>query len=356
MRIALVAITGNGARLARRLRDGLGGVLHVSRRYVALAGGGARAFEPGDLKELLATLWRENDALVCIMASGIVVRMIAPLVSSKESDPAVVVMDEAGAFAISLLSGHLGGANELAGRCASLSGGRPVITTATDVNGLPSFDTLAKELGLVIDDLSAVKTLNRLLLDEGRIAVVDHGGELRRHLGGRLNVSFHGTFSQAIASAADGFLFVTNRHLPAETLPPNLLVLRPRNLVLGIGCNRNTPAEEIGEFVREQLGRIFLSGKSVCRVATANAKRDEAGLLEFARRQGVEIVFYASEELNRVAVPSRPSPFALAAIGANGVAEPAALLASGGGRLLLRKVKSANVTLAVAELGGAGHG
>lgn len=355
MRLALVAITANGARLARRLRDGLGGELHVSRRYVTLAGAGARLFDPGDLRELLATLWRENDALVCVMASGIVVRMIAPLVSSKESDPAVVVMDEAGSFAISLLSGHLGGANELAERCASLSGGRAVITTATDVNNLPSFDTLAKELGLVIDDLSVVKTLNRLLLDDGRIAVVDHGGELRRRLDGRPNVSFCGTFSQAMASGSDGYLFVTNRHLPTETLPANLLILRPRNLVLGIGCNRNTPLEEIDEFVREQLQRIFLSGKSVRRIASANAKRDEAGLLEFARRLGAEIVFYASDELNRVAVPSRPSPHAQAAIGANGVAEPAALLAAGGGRLLLPKVKSANVTLAVAEL-GVGHG
>lgn len=356
MRIAVIAITANGARLGRSLRDGLEGAeLHVSRRYAGLGGPHERVFDPVDLKALVSCLWNSVDALVFIMATGIVVRMIAPLLQSKQTDPAVVVMDDAATFAISLLSGHLGGANELAGRCASLSGARPVITTATDVNELPSFDMLAKEQGWAIDDISAVKTLNRLMLDNERIAVVDQSGQSRRWLHGRGNVSFYDTFSGALASGAHGFLFVTNRHIPLESRPANLLILRPRNLALGIGCNRNTPLDEIQEFVETHLRRIFLSPKSVRCIGTAAAKRDEAGLLEYARLHGVELQCYESEELNRVVVPSQPSPHALEAIGATGVAEPAALLASGGGRLLLKKVKSANVTLAVAELAGGEH-
>jgi len=350
MRIAVIAITRNGARLGQRLREGLSGAeLHVSRRYAGQAGPECRSFDPASLKDLVASLWQGVDGFVFIMASGIVVRMIAPHLKSKQSDPAVVVMDDAGKFAISLLSGHLGGANELAGRCAFISGARPVITTATDANDLPSFDMLAKEQGWAIEDVSRVKLLNSLLLDDEEIAVVDYCGQTRCHFQGRGKLTYYETFAKAMAGAAKGFLFVTNRHLPPQTLPPNLLILRPRNLVLGIGCNRGTPLEEIEEFVGAHLRRIFLSLKSVSRIATAAAKADETGLIAFAERCGVPLVCYESEELNRVKAPSLPSIHARAAIGANGVAEPAAILASGGGRLLLQKVKSANVTLAVAE-------
>lgn len=351
MRIAVIAITRNGAQLGLKLRDGLAGAhLYVSARYAGQAGSRKQLFEPADLKTVIAALWSEVDALVMIMASGIVVRMIAPLLKSKESDPAVVVMDDAGKFAIALLSGHLGGANELAERCGFISGARPVITTATDANNLPSFDVLAKEMGWVIDDISRVKVLNSLLLDNEPIAVVDGSGQTRCWFHGRGNLTFHETFSEAVAGKARGFLFVTNRHLPPQSQPHNLLILRPRNLVLGIGCNRGTPAEEIEEFVGTHLRRIFLSLKSVCCIASAGAKRDEDGLLLFAERHGIRLEFFESEQLNSVTVPSLPSAHALAAIGATGVAEPAALLASRGGRLLLEKVKSANVTLAVAEL------
>ncbi len=353
MRVAVIAITRNGALLGQRLREGLAGAdLFVSSRYGGQAGTGARLFNPEELKELVGTLWKEYDGLACIMATGIVVRMIAPLLESKEKDPAVVVMDDAGRFAISLVSGHLGGANELAERCAFASGARAVITTATDVNELPSFDMLAKELNWCIDDISRVKTLNSLLLDGEEIAVVDPSGQTRCWFHGRGKLSFHDTFAEAMKSRAKGFLFVTNRHLPPQSHPQNLLILRPKNLVLGIGCNRGTPAEEIDAFVSTHLKRIFLSLKSVRCIASATAKRDEAGLVAYAEQHSIPLIFFESAELNSVGVPSPPSPHALEAIGAAGVAEPAAILGSGGGRLLLKKVKSDNITLAVAETNG----
>lgn len=351
MRIAIIAITRNGALLGQRLRDGLAEAkLYVSSRYAGQAGPGKQIFDPADLKELVASLWQACDGFVFIMASGIVVRMVAPLLESKEKDPAVVVMDDAGRFAISLLSGHLGGANELAERCAFLTGARAVITTATDANDLPSFDMLAKEQGWAIDDISRVKVLNSLLLDGEEIAVVDPSGQARCWFHGRGRLCFYETIALAMDSRARGFLFVTNRHVPSQSQPDNLLILRPRNLVLGIGCNRGTPAEEIENFVSMQLRRAFLSLKSVKCIASAAAKRDEPGLIKFAEQHALQLVFFASEELNQVSVPSPPSQHALAAIGAKGVAEPAAILGSGGGRLLLRKVKSDNVTLAVAEV------
>lgn len=298
----------------------------------------------------MARLWRQNDGLVCIMATGIVVRMIAPLLEGKDKDPAVVVMDDAGKFAVSLLSGHLGGANGLAERCAVLAGATPVITTATDANGLPSFDMIAKDEGWGIDDLSRVKVLNTLLLEDRQIAVVDPSGRVQQQFCGRGRLTFHADFQSALKSGAHGFLFVTNRSLPPQAQSPELLVLRPRNLVLGIGCNSGTPATEIEEVVMANLKRLFLSIRSVRCIATAAAKRGEPGLLAFAEKLSLQMVFFESSELNAVAVPSPPSQHAMEAIGAAGVAEPAALLSSEGGRLLLQKVKSGNVTLAIAEI------
>ncbi|OGU15836.1 MAG: cobalt-precorrin 5A hydrolase [Geobacteraceae bacterium GWC2_53_11] len=351
MRIAVVAITRGGAHLGQRLFKNLAGLhLHVSRRYAGQGGCACTRFESTELRQLIASLWSTYDGLVLIMATGIVVRMIAPLLESKETDPAIVVMDDAGKFAISLLSGHLGGANELAEQCAFASGARPVITTATDVNNLPSFDMLAKQHGWAIEELGKVKTLNSLLLDNEEIAVVDPSGQTRAWLHGRGNVTFHQTIAEAAAGSARGFLLVSNRFLPPQTTPENLLILRPRNLVLGIGCNRNTPVDEIEELVTLHLKRLFLAPKSVSCIASVAAKENEAGLIAFAERLGVPFRCFESEELSRVHFPSPPSEHALAAVGVAGVAEPAALLASRGGHLLLKKVKSANVTLAIAEL------
>ena len=349
MRIAIIAITRNGARLGAKLRENLAdSSLHVLQKYHGAAGKDAEPFS-AELKDLIRQLWPQCEGFIFIMATGIVVRMIAPLLTGKEVDPAVVVMDDAGRFAISLLSGHLGGANELASRAAFAVGAREVITTATDVNDLPSFDMLAKEQGWGIDDLSRVKVLNSLLLDGEMIAVVDMTGTVSSWFHGRGRLTFHDTFVDAAHSGAKGLLFVTNRHLPPQSCPKDLLILRPKNLVLGIGCNRGTDAAEIESVVLPHLKRLFLSIRSVRCVATATAKKDEPGLHEFAAKHGLPVACFDSVDLNEIPAPSPPSAYAMEAIGAVGVAEPAALLASRGGRLILKKVKSGNVTLAIAE-------
>jgi len=348
MKIAIITITRNGSRLGSRLKSGFAAsALYVLPKHLGSAGSGALAIE-GELGSLFERLWSEVDGFVCIMATGIVVRLAAPLLKSKQSDPAVVVMDDAGKFAISLLSGHLGGANGLAERCAFITGARAVITTATDVNGLPSFDMLAKENGWLIEDISRIKTLNSLLLDDEPIAVVDETGLVRSCFHGRGRLQFHDSFVAGIRSAAKGFLFVTSSIIPPQLQSPSLLVLRPKNLFLGIGCNSGTAADEIEAVVLSNLKRTFLSPASIAAIGTAEAKSGEPGLIEAAERFAVPLNCYSSDELNSVSVPSPPSKHALAAIGATGVAEPAAILASGGGELLLKKIKSGNVTLAVA--------
>jgi cobalt-precorrin 5A hydrolase len=346
LQVAIIAITGNGARMGAELQRGIAeSALFVIDKH---ATGEAHPFSCG-VQALAERLWPEYGGFIFIMATGIVVRSIAPLLQAKDVDPAVVVLDDAGRFAVSLLSGHLGGANALAKLCAGLTGGTAVITTATDANDLPSFDMLAKDNGWLIDDLSRVKTLNALLLEAKEIAVVDRGDAVREYFAGKGSLTFHKDFAQAVMSRADGQVVVSNRILPRRHVTERTLVLRPLNLCLGIGCNRGTAAEEIESVVTANLERLSLSIKSVHCIATATAKEDEAGLLAFAAQSGIELRFFESEALNQVEMPSPPSAHALAAIGARGVAEPAALLASAGGRLLLHKVKDGNVTLAIAE-------
>lgn len=346
MQVAIIAITGNGARIGATLQKGI----PESRLFVIEkhATGEACAFSEG-VPALVSRLWHDCGGLVFIMATGIVVRAIAPHLQGKDRDPAVVVLDDAGRFAVSLLSGHLGGANALAANCAGLTGSIPVITTATDVNDLPSFDMLAKDKGWRIDDLEKVKVLNALLLEGKEIAVVDPTGAVAAYCAGRGKLSFFGDLAEAAAGGASGLLVVTNRVLPPSPELERTLVLRPVDLCLGIGCNRGTGAEEIESVVSANLERLSLSVKSVKCLASARAKEDEAGLLAFAEKAGLPLRFFDSGELNAVAFPSPPSDHAFAAIGARGVAEPAALLASQGGRLVLEKVKDGNVTLAIAQ-------
>lgn len=297
----------------------------------------------------LPGLFAEVEQLICIMATGIVVRILGRELKGKELDPAVVVMDEAGQFAISLLSGHLGGANDLARQLAAVTGAIPVITTATDVNKLPAWDQAARDAGLVVEPVAHLKTLNRLLLDGDRIALVDNRRRIAATFAGVPEVQLYDNFATAMRSSAAGLVFVTHRFLPHLQSQPEMLALRPRDLVVGIGCNRGTSAAEIELAVHTKLKQSFLAFAGIACLASIDAKRDEAGLLEFAEKHHLPIEFHSPEALNRVDIPSPISPHAQKAVGAKGVCEPAALLSSGMGEMLIRKQKVGNLTLAVAE-------
>lgn len=349
MKLAIIAITRNGARLGTRLQAARPGAqLFVLERFAAEAGAAATPFR-GDLGELVAGLWRESQGFAFIMAAGIVVRMVAPHLEGKERDPAVVVLDEAGRFAIPLLAGHLGGANRLAVELAAAVGGTPVVTTATDVNGLTAWDEAARLAGLRVEPVAHIKNLNSLLLEGGRIALVDRRGRVAPLFTSVPGTEVHASFASALESGAAGMVFVTHRIVPDLDRRPNLLLLRPPDLVVGIGCNRGTPADEIEAAVFGTMGRAGLAFASVGRLASVREKSDEPGLREFAARHALPLDGYSVDELNAVAASSPASPHALAALGARGVCEPAAILAAGGGPLLVTKQKCGNVTVAVAE-------
>lgn len=348
MTLAIIAITSGGAVLARHLHAAVEGAELWLPEKFRRSDDASYFAEP--LAELLPQLFARVDGLVCIMASGIVVRLLAPHLCGKERDAAVVVCDEKGEFAVSLLSGHLGGANELAGEVAEILGGQGVITTATDVNRLPAFDEVARRNNMAVEPLERIKLLNGLLLEERPIALVDADGAVAAAYSDTPAVSVARSFATALQQQTDGYVFVSNRYLRQLETQPNLLALRPRNLAVGIGCNRGTSAAEIESVVCQTLQHAFLAFASIGVLASIDAKQDEAGLLEFAENHRLPLQFYSAGQLNATDTPTPASAYVQQAVGAKGVCEPAALLASAAGRLLVKKKKNGNVTVAVAEM------
>ncbi|MER5434795.1 precorrin-3B C(17)-methyltransferase [Streptomyces sp. NPDC002588] len=291
-----------------------------------------RVYE-GPVGDAVRRAFAECEQLVCFLATGAVVRLVAPLLGDKASDPGVVCVDEGGRFAVSLLGGHGGGANELAVEVGGLLGAEPVVTTATDAVGIPGLDTL----GLPFE--GDVAGVTRALLDGEPVALE---AEVAWPL-------------PPVPFAREGAytVRVTDRAAPPADRE---VVLRPPSLVVGVGASRGAPAEEVLGVIEGALRDAGLSPRSVAELATVDAKAEEPGILEAAARLGVPLLTYSAGELAAVAVPN-PSAAPLAAVGTPSVAEAAALLR--GGELLVPKRKSdgapAMATCAVVRRPGRGR-
>lgn len=350
MTLAVITVTKQGIALGERiLAAEPGAVLYVPAKYSLRGTDRIRSF-PGPLSPLLAEIYGTYDGFVFLMATGIVVRMIAEHIRDKRYDPAVVVMDITGRFAISLVSGHLGGANALTRRLAETTGATPVITTGTDVNETIAPDLIAMEIGGEVDDFEVMKKVSAALVDGDATGVVDLTGIDAPSLAGPLksNVKIFPTLEALRESPVVAGIVITNRLLDLTAFHRRIVILRPKNLVVGVGCNRGTAADEIVEAIEGVLRERGLSRKSVRTLATVDAKRDEAGLVEAAARLGLPLAFCSKATLNAVPNVPNASEAPMRFVGVQGVAEPSALVVSGG-RLVVDKVKSGNVTVAVAE-------
>lgn len=337
---AVWAVTPGGVQLGLRLCSSINGaVLFLPTADHTEDQTSANCRPYTSLSNEIGKRFNQYSAHLFVFSTGIAVRLLAPLIKSKTTDPAVVVMDEKGRFAISLLSGHLGGANEMAVLAAEITGGTPVITTATDVNQLPSIDMVAKKNGLVIETPEAIKYVNMKLLKGIPVRVYNPGNHLLRD------------FSEPVAkpwqqvSGCDIFCSHDARKVPRETL-----ILRPKILSLGIGCNRGTDAEEILDLIKAVFEKSRLSLLSISAIGTSVVKRDEKGLIEAVERLDRPLEFYEREQLNQVDTVENPSEMAKKHLGVNSVCEAAAILGARKGPLLITKQKTKNVTLAVALL------
>ncbi|AEG59179.1 cobalt-precorrin 5A hydrolase [Desulforamulus ruminis] len=343
--IAVLALTRGGARLAGRLGHLLPDQVHLylPRRLCEgeLPG---QAFPFDRWQQAAGKVFAGYRRILFIMASGIVVRTLAPLLDSKQTDPAVVVLDEKGRFAISLLSGHLGGANELARQIAEVLGAMPVITTATDVNDAPALDLLARELACRIYPPSEIKRFNRFLVEGEQVILYS-----RWALSPEYRAGFTYIDRQEDIPLGHPVVYITNRIVPLGPQPR--LLLRPRNLVVGVGCRRGVKADQIIGAIKAVFKGEKLSLLSLQALATVDVKMKEPGLLQAAEYFKVPLVEVGREQIEALSGQFAPSDFVKQSIGVGGVCEPAAMTASGQGKIIIPKQKMGPVTVAVAEAG-----
>ncbi len=347
-RVTILPVTESGEELGGRMAGLFSEVELFSPKELKARG----------LKSVVKEAWSESDSIIFVCASGIAVRSIAPLLKSKATDPAVLVADETGNFVISLVSGHLGGANKLTRRVSSAIGATPVITTATDSRGLPCIEDITERFGLVIENIKKIKVVNSAILDGGPVVVVDTDAVRRDGMekfvasyGKSAGSIFTFTGKSVPRDVVRAYVVVTPEADPVvlHPLKRNTMLLRPKEYVAGVGCRRGVSAEEVGRVIRKALKGVGVSPLTLKGLATIDIKRDEAGLLEFVRNAGVDIEFFTAEELNGVEAVSVSSSVVYAQTGAKAVAEPAALISAKTDRLCQEKIKSKRVTVALAK-------
>lgn len=367
MNLAVISFTRAGSRLCVNLVRGLGQKGETCRGYVLPRFLKELAGEPDEkegksledlgiypLKEPVS-VWTgrqfgQVDGLIYIGATGIGVRAIAPFLRDKMTDPAVVVVDEQGKYAISLLSGHVGGANELAKTVAGICGALPVITTATDINKKTAIDGWAARQGFRIGDRELAKQISVWILEDRPVGFFsDFSLENDRIPQGYVSGEVREKNVWVTARKAPG---------PGEALwqafreGQRVLRLIPPALTVGIGCRKGVSPGRIEETVREILEREGWEEQAVARFASIDLKKEEEGICCLARKWGIPFVTFSAQELETVREPVAESAFVRQVTGTGNVCERAALLGAGeGGILAVRKQVREGVTVAVAMEG-----
>lgn len=333
--VALLSFTKNGAKIGEKL------CFLANQEYEIYGFVSSRFIGETTLSKTAASLsdWTKEwfpkvDCLIFVGACGIAVRAIAPFVKDKFGDPAVLVIDEKGKFCISLLSGHVGGANEMTQYFADLLGATPVITTATDLNQKFAVDVFAKKNNLALT--------NRLLAKKISAAIL---------AGEKVGFQSEVPISDALPNELDLCTDKTSLQIYVGIHKPetnNTLWLIPKSLVLGIGCRKGTEKQVIDDFVMQNLKEQQLPIEAVDSTASIDLKAQEKGLCSFCEDKGFPFVTFSAEELLKVDGDFSPSAFVKSVTGVDNVCERSAVKQSDG-KLILKKQKGNGVTLAIAQ-------
>ena len=351
---AVVAISRRGASLGARVRDALGGgaALYVERRFAGDVENAVVFDLP--VRPIVGRLFGESERLVLMMPVGAAVRLLAEHIGHKHTDAAVVCVDDGGRFAVSLLSGHVGGGDALAERVAGAIGATAVVTSASHVLGTLAVDLLGSEFGWRIEASSAMVTRASAAVVNGEpVGVYQDAGE-RDWWDAEKPLPENLTICKTVEELADyrNVLLISDRTDVSDRVaamePETLVVYRSRSLVVGIGSRRGVGVAELEGLLRGTFAASGLAVESIRCIATAELKREEPAITLLARWLEAPVRYFGADELNAMPGPSGASE-SQRLLGIVGVAEPAALLASGG-EIVVPKVRSAAATLAVARI------
>ncbi|MGL6106623.1 cobalt-precorrin 5A hydrolase [Romboutsia sp.] len=355
-KIAVVCITQNGKNLALKINA----LIKESHVYIVSNNKNNLHLEESKdniflVKEKLSTLvesiFKQYDYILFIMATGIVVRVIAPYVNSKFSDPAILVTDEKGTNVISLLSGHMGGANEMTNYISNLINANPVITTATDVNGKSSLDMIAKKLDAYIEDFRKnVKDVNSMLVNNQDVGIYIDGDYEIDTRGFKVLDKLDNT------NDLEKIVVVTNKQRLTQInsnliqgFDKEIIKVVPKNIVIGIGCRRNTESILLRDSLMDLLQQYNIDIKSIRKIGSIDIKYDEKAILDLASYLDVEFETISASEISKVDYLYDKSDFVKKNVGVYCVAEPVTHILSGG-NLIIEKHKYNGITISVGRV------
>lgn len=363
MKILMIACSLKGYGLANKIKESIqkeepDGEVTVRVKCSSMQTGAQSREETGDIKQeeilvnesvsqCVSRQFAKTDAIIFVAAAGIAVRSIAPCLTHKSADPAVLAVDETGKFCISLLSGHFGGANELAERIGKMIGAIPVITTATDREKKFSVDLFAKRNGLAIADWEAAKRISAAVLDGKKIGLISHC-EVSTCLPDEIVFmdaeQVESMFYEPEGEVIENGILISHKE---EKKPfPMTLQLIPQCIVAGIGCRKNILPEKIEEAVMSCLREQNILPGALKSVASIDLKKEEQGILEFCNRHGLPFETYSPQELQKISGTGAHSDFVKEITGVDNVCERSAL--APGGRLICPKQVYDGVTVALA--------
>ena len=298
--------------------------------------------------EKIVELFKNNDAIVCLFSLGAVIRLIAPHLKDKKTDPAVIVIDDKTNFVISVLSGHIGGANELTEKIAEKLQAQSVITTAADVNKTIAVDLVGSNFGWKIDDDSNVTRISAHMVNEEKIGVFQDVGEKNWYKQLPKNVSLYNTIEELKNSNSKANLIISDKIIEDDLISESV-IYRPPSLVIGIGLHWDTSKETIKEGINDCLDKFKLSSKSIAKLVSIKKPEDVQGLIDAGKEMEIPVEYVEREELAQVTAPN-PSDTVKAFEGTASVSEAAAILVSNG-KLIVEKQKfPPNLTIAVARI------
>ena len=345
-KIAVLAITKNGINIGQNLKECFPEWdVFAPAKFSTQNDSITWYSEP--TSEKIVELFKNNDAIICLFSLGAVIRLIAPHLKDKKTDPAVIVIDDKTNFVISVLSGHIGGANELTEKIAKKLQAQPVITTAADVNKTIAVDLIGREFGWKIDDDSNVTRISAHMVNEEPIGVFQETGEKNWYKRLPKNVSLYNTIDELKNSKSKANLIISDKIIE-ENLSQESVIYRPESLVIGIGLHWDTTKDTIKEGIEFCLDKFNLSSKSIAKLVSIKKPEDVKGLIELGKEMKIPVEYVDREELAEIITPN-PSNTVKAFEGTASVSEAAAIKVSKGELIVEKQKFPPNLTVAIAR-------
>ncbi|MGY5149001.1 MAG: cobalt-precorrin 5A hydrolase [Candidatus Nitrosopumilus sp. bin_68KS] len=344
---SLLAITKNGVKIGEKLKKLFPDWKIFAPSKLSNGNNGVIWYsEP--TSEKIIELFKSSNALICLFSLGAVIRLIAPHLKDKKTDPAVIVIDDKMNFVISVLSGHIGGANEFTEEIAEKLGATSVITTAADVNKTIAVDLVGREFNWKIDDDSTVTKISAHMVNEEPIGVFQDIGEKNWYKKLPKNVVIYENMEDLRKSNSRAYLIISDKIIDDDIIKESV-IYRPPSLVIGIGLHWDTSKETIRGGVETCLEKFKLSSKSIAKLVSIKKPQDVQGLIDLGKEMGITVEYVDREDLAEISAPN-PSETVKAFEGTASVSEAAAIKVSGGELIVEKQKFPPNLTIAIARI------